>query len=127
MVDESERFRFLDDLSTLEIVNLLTVGLTSFNLKFQVPNDISTHNQFISSDNLESQVWLDEINNWTKNQQMLINSQKTKAMIFNYTEKYQFSTRLSINDNPVEVIDCTKLLGISSRMTSNGTKTLFIL
>jgi hypothetical protein len=32
MVNESERFKFLDDLSILEIVNLLTVGLTSFNL-----------------------------------------------------------------------------------------------
>ena len=32
-------------------------------------------------------------------------------MIFNFTDKYQFSTRLSINDNPIEVIDSTKLLG----------------
>ena len=44
MVSESERFRFLDDLSILEIINLLTVGLASFNLKGQVPNDIHTHN-----------------------------------------------------------------------------------
>ena len=111
MVNESERFKFLDDLSILEIVNLLTVGLTSFNLKCQVPNDIPIHNQFISSHDLKSQVWLDQINDWTENQKMLINIQKTKTMIFNFTDKYQFSTRLSINDNPIEVIDSTKLLG----------------
>ena len=32
MVNENDRFKFIDDLSVLEIVNLLTVGTTSFNL-----------------------------------------------------------------------------------------------
>jgi hypothetical protein len=66
IVSESERFRFLDDLSILEIINLLTVGLTCFNIKQQVPNDIATHNQFIASQNLKSQEWLDWIDSWTK-------------------------------------------------------------
>ena len=30
---------------------------------------------------------------------------------FNNTENYQFTTRLRVNDQPVEVIDCTRLLG----------------
>ena len=42
---------------------------------------------------------------------MFINENKTKAMLFNYTEKYQFTTRLQLNENTVEVIDQTKLLG----------------
>jgi hypothetical protein len=42
---------------------------------------------------------------------MLINENKTKAMLFNYTEKYQFTTRLQLNENTVEVIDQTRLLG----------------
>ena len=32
-------------------------------------------------------------------------------MIFNFTEKYQFDTKLSIDGNPIEVIDSTRLLG----------------
>ena len=32
-------------------------------------------------------------------------------MIFNYTNKYQFTTRLSINNHPVVVINNTRLLG----------------
>ena len=95
----------------LEIVNLLTVGLTSFNLKHQVPTDIPSHNQYIPADNLQSQVWLNSINDWTVNQQMLINEKKTKTIIFNYTDNYQFTTRLTINDQPIEVIKSTKLLG----------------
>ena len=42
---------------------------------------------------------------------MLINEKKTKCMIFNFTDKYQFTTRLRINDEPIEVIDSTRLLG----------------
>ena len=111
VVAESERFRFLDDLSILEIVNLLTVGLTSFNLKQQVPNDIATHNQYIPPHNLKSQEWLDWICSWTENQKMMINNKKTKCMVFNYTENYQFTPRLSVEGEILEVIDSTKLLG----------------
>ena len=111
IVSESDRFKFLDDLTILEIVNLLIVGISSFNLKVQVANDLPTHNQFIDPANLKSQSWLNEINLWTKNQKMMINEQKTKTMIINYTDKYQFTTRLKINNAPVEVINSTKLLG----------------
>ena len=111
IVNESERFKFLDDLSIIEIVNLLTVGLSSFNLKMQVPNDIGPHNQYIPSHNLKSQEWLDWISEWTTNQKMMINGQKSKCMIFNFTDKYQFSTRLSMENKPIEVINSTKLLG----------------
>ena len=67
-VEVDDRFRFIDDLLVLEIVNLLTVGITSFNLKQQVPNDIQGHNQFIPPENLESQKWLDAISDWTTKQ-----------------------------------------------------------
>jgi hypothetical protein len=75
-VDIRDRFKFVDDLSILEIVNLLTVGITSFNLKHQVPSDIPSHNQFIPPQNLKSQAWLDNIDEWTENQKMMIILQK---------------------------------------------------
>ena len=110
-VSESDRFKFIDDLSVLEIVNLLTVGITSFNLKQQVPSDIPLHNQFVPAEHLESQKWLNTINDWTLNQKMLINEKKTKTMIFNYTHNYKFTTRLRINNEPIDVITSTRLLG----------------
>ena len=39
------------------------------------------------------------------------NQKKTKYMIFNFSKKYQFSTRLLLNDKNIEEIDSTKLLG----------------
>ena len=110
-VSIEDRFKFIDDLSILEIINLLTIGISSINLKQHVPNDVPLHNQFIPSQNLESQKWLDEISTWTKNQKMKINEQKTKAMIFNFTDNHQFTTRLQLNNQTVEIIDSTRLLG----------------
>ena len=110
-VDPSDRFRFLDDLSVLEIVNLLTIGISSFNIKQQIPSDIPNHNQYIPPENLQTQEWLNTINDWTMQHKMKINEKKTKTMIFNYTENYQCTTRLKINDVPIDVINSTKLLG----------------
>ena len=100
-----------DDLTILEVVNLLTVGITSFNVKIQVPTDIPTHNQFIPPENLESQGWLDNINEWTENQKMMVNGKKTKTIIFNFTERFQFTTRLKLKNQAIQVIDSTRLLG----------------
>ena len=110
-VDQEDRFKFVDDLTALEIVNLLTIGITSFNLKTQVPNDIPTHNQYIPSENLQSQKHLNNINEWTTNNKMLINQKKTQTIIFNYTTKYQFTTRLNLNGEIVKVVPEAKLLG----------------
>ena len=110
-VNVEDRFKFVDDLTILEIVNLLTVGLTSYNLKDHIPSDLPTHGQFIPAQNLKSQDWLNTIDDWTENQKMLINSKKTKTMLFNFTEKYQFGTRLMLKNEPLEIVDSTRLLG----------------
>ena len=83
----------------------------SFNVKLQIPNDIPAHNQYIPHEVLKSQSWLKQINDWTINQKVRINEKKTKCMIFNQTNNYQFTTRLFINNQPIEVIKNTRLLG----------------
>ena len=110
-VGVADRYKFVDDLSILEIINLLTVGITSYNLKQHMPSDLPTHNQFIPAQNLKSQEWLDTIDEWTMKQKMVINEKKTKTMLFNFTENYQFTTRLMLKNEPIEVIDSTRLLG----------------
>ena len=83
-VPDDYRFKFVDDLTILEKVNLLTIGLASINCRTSVPSNIPTSNQFIPSENLKMQRYLDTIRNWTHNQKMMLNKKKTKAMIFNY-------------------------------------------
>ena len=69
-ISEDESFRFVDDLSFLEIINLLSVGLASYNVRAHVPSDVPVHNQIIVGDHLKSQHQLNEINAWTENMKM---------------------------------------------------------
>ena len=109
-VNPEDRFKFVDDLTTLEIINLLTIGLSSMYMKSHVSSDVPQHNQYIHPDNLKSQKYLDAICEWTDKKKMVINEKKTKCMIFNFSKKYQFSTRLSLKNTNLEILDRTKLL-----------------
>ena len=111
-VDPDYRFKFVDDLTVLEKVNLLLIGLASFNCHQSVPSDIPSHNQFIPAENLQSQEYLRKIQEWTERQKMVLNQKKTKVMLFNFTEKYKFTTRLQLNNANLEVVEQAKLLGV---------------
>ena len=110
-VPQEHRFKYIDDLTILEIINLLNIGIASFNIKHQVPNDIPTHGQYIPNESLKSQGYLDNIDNWTESQLMKISQPKTKAMIYNFTQNYQFTTRLELKGANVDIVDSMKVLG----------------
>ena len=76
-----------------------------------MPNDISEDNQYIPPENLKSPDNLNEIESLTKAHKIMINQTWTKTMIFNDTNKYQFRTRLTINNEVLETVEQTKLLG----------------
>ena len=111
-VDPDYRFKFVDDLTVLEKVNLLLIGLASFNCHVSVPSDIPAHNQFIPAEHLKSQEYINEIKHWTEKQKMILNQKKTKVMIFNFTDNYKFTTRLTMNQENIEVVNKAKLLGV---------------
>ena len=69
-VPVEERFKFVDDLTILEIVNLLTIGLCSYNIKGHIPSNIPIHNQYIPAANLNSQQNMNKINDWTTKQKI---------------------------------------------------------
>ena len=96
-VSPNDRFKFLDDLSILEIVNVLIVGITSYNYKQHMPNDIGTGHGYIPGPNLKTQEYLDKISLWTKNLKIEISSEKSEMMMFNFTKNNQFSTRLNLD------------------------------
>ena len=118
-IPEEDRFKFVYDLSTLEIINLIAVGLSSLFMKDHIPSDIPDQGQFIQSNNLKSQEYLHKINEWTESHKMVISEKKTKAMIFNFTENYQFTTRLDLKGKNVEIVDQMKILGtvINTRLS----------
>jgi hypothetical protein len=111
-IDPELKYKWLDDLSVLEIVNLLTVGISSYNLKAHVPSDILTSNGFIQAEHLTTQETIDAIETWTFNNQMKLNQKKSCGMIFNFTQNYQFTSRLTIGGERLEFKDHTKILGL---------------
>ena len=110
-INPQDRFKFVDDLSFIEVIKLLSVGMASYNTKVHVPSNIPSHNQIIPAKHLKSQQYLNIINNWTKKKKMKLNEKKTKNIIFNFSKKFQFHTSLSVNEKEIEVVNETKLLG----------------
>jgi hypothetical protein len=80
-------------------------------MKRQVPSDIPVHGQFIEGNKLKSQTDLHQINEWTDNHKMIISEKKTKAMVFKFTDNYQFTTRLDLKGSNVEIVDKMKIVG----------------
>ena len=96
-IDPEDKFKFIDDLSILEIINLISQGLSSFNFKNHVASDISIeHNQILPYSNFQSQTYLDQISDWTNTHLMKLNSEKSKFILVNFTDNYQFNARLKI-------------------------------
>ena len=87
-VPKEDRFKYVDDLTILEIINLLNIGISSYNFKQNIASDIPTHGQFIDQTNLLSQTYLNKINEWTFKQKMLISEKKTKSMIINFSRNH---------------------------------------
>ena len=110
-LDNDSAWKFIDDESYVEIVNLFQSGLASFNCKKQVPSDMSVNDMFLSSDNFHSQSYLDRINNWAVSNLKKLNSAKTRYMIVNFCQANQFQTRLTINDSLISQVKEARLLG----------------
>ena len=102
----------MDDAAFLEILNLISKGLASYNAKNQVPSDIPPNFAFLPFENFETQNHLGKISKWTENNEMLLNSKKCKYMIINFCSSNQFSTRLWLNDSLLDQVKEARLLGV---------------
>ena len=110
MVSESDRFKYIDDLSILQIVCMAGL-LSSYNFRFHVASDIGIDQLFLPPENFQTQTHLDEITQWTTDNLMKLNEAKSSYMIFTRT-KSNFVTRLNLNGIKLDQMNTSKLLGI---------------
>ena len=110
-IPEDDKYKWVDDLSVLEIINLITVGISSYNFKQHVASDIGVGQLYIPPENIKSQEYLDNIEAWTQKNKMKLNENKTKVMMFNYSHNYKFATRLYLNNTILETVSETHVLG----------------
>ena len=114
-LDPDKKFKFIDDLSILEIINLISIGLASYNCHQHVPSDVGPEHHYLDPRNIKSQEYLDKIEEWTKSQKMKLNADKSSFMIFNFSKNYQFKTRLELEDIHLEQVNESRLLGLVLR------------
>ena len=111
-VKPNRKFKFIDDLSILEIINLISIGLASHNFKSHVPSNIHENGFVIPNQNMKTQQYINSISEWTKENKMLLNKKKCNAMIFNFCRDYQFTSKILIENEEMEIVSQTKLLGV---------------
>ena len=60
-LSDDDKYKFVDDLSVLDIINLLSVGLSSYNFKHHVASDVGMDQHYLPSKNIKSQSHMDNI------------------------------------------------------------------
>ena len=109
-VDPDKRFKYVDDLSILEL--LLLAGLVSeYNFKQQVASDIGIEELFVDPDNTKTQDHLNRIAEWTDQNKMKLNENKTKYMVFSRSDT-EVATRLTLNGRTLDRIEEAKIVGV---------------
>ena len=61
-LNPDEIYKFIDDSSFLEILNLVSAGLTCYNARQQIPSDISVNDHFLPPENLQTNQHLQKMN-----------------------------------------------------------------
>ena len=102
-VDEDLRFKFVDDLSVLELI-MLSGLLTEYNFKQHVASDIGIVEMFVPPTSIIPR----KIADWTDMNKMQLNKDKTNYMVFSRTET-NFATRLTLEGDKLDRVEETKL------------------
>ena len=112
----------------LEVVNLFNIGIASHNVRASVPSNIPSSNIFIPPENLKTQKHMNDIQRWTGSKEMLLNAKKTKNIIFNFSKNHQFSTDIKIDNETIETVNETKLLGttITNNLSWNKNTSILV-
>ena len=62
----------------------------------------------IPNTNLNTQQHMDKISQWTQTNKMMLNTKKTNAMIFNFSKQNQFTSRIKVEKETIEIVTQTK-------------------
>ena len=110
IVPPDERFKYIDDLSVLQLICLSGL-LTDYDFHQHVASDVGIDQTFLPASNYGMQDNLDFISNWTSENLMLLNEDKCNYMIFSRS-KEDFATRLSVNNVKIDRVNASKILGV---------------
>ena len=99
----------------LELVNLISIGIANHNFKVSVASDIGIGNKYLPPENIQSQTYIQNIETWTHEKQMKLDVSKSKFIISNFSKNYQINTRLYMENELLQQVKETRLLGVIIR------------
>ena len=109
-VGDDDHFKYIDDLSILQIVCL--AGLVKqYNFYEHVASDVGIDQVFLPPESFETQEHLNTISEWTDKNLMKLNESKSNYLVFTRT-RTDFMTRLTLNNEKLDQVKVTKLLGV---------------
>ena len=109
-VPDEDKFKYVDDLATLDSVNTKE-HLINYDFWKHVPSDIGTDERFLPPNTFKSQNINDDIVAWTHNNSMVLNKSKSKYMVFSRKNE-NFATRLKLEGEEMEKVNMMIHLGI---------------
>ena len=116
-----DKYKFVDDLLVLELINMIVVGLSSYNFKQHVASDIGINQLYLPAEHIQSETYMNNISEWTEKNKMKLNEKKSQVMIVSETKNYQFSTRIHVDNALLETI--TEIRWLSSHQILPGIET----
>ena len=94
----------------VELVMLASI-LQDYNVMKHIPNDIGIDQLFLDAETYKLQSYLDEISNWSVNNQVKLNELKSNYIVFSRCQS-EFATRLKLNNKNLEQVGSIKFLGV---------------
>ena len=101
-VDPNDRFKYIDDLSILQLV-ILAGLVKTYNFHEHVASDVGIDQVYLPASSYPTQSQLNSISEWTDTNLMRLNEAKSNYMIFSRSH-VNFSTRLFLNGSKLEQI-----------------------
>ena len=89
--NDDDKYKFIDDLSLIKIINLIIQGLANFNCRMNLPSDITRGNNFLPPQNSNSQHYMNDLSSWTARKQI--------KLIVKKNGKHGLSTALKISSS----------------------------
>ena len=109
-IEQDDKFRYVDDLEILELIKLSGI-LIEYDVKSHVPSNVGPHQQFLPTETLQTQSYLDSLSEWTNLNLTKLNPAKSSYMLFSRSQE-QFSTRLTLNSQLLDQKEACKVLGV---------------
>ena len=72
-IPSKDRGKWVNDLTAVEVINMINIGLSSYNFRQHVASDIPVHGQYVDPQNLKTQKYIATLDACSEENKMQLN------------------------------------------------------